>query len=224
MNIDLQKADSRLLHEPFALQLRESGPQIALSWLVEVLSSQSPGLRSSNSYLVAYTGCPEAIDWLEVTVDSPVSTHWGEGAALLGTPWSRIKLWLSSGTAKQLMALDTLIAYRAPSPNMTPLAQIAAATLSDAPSIIEYEMVVKSVITEASSLRLRKSVENALAYADEILSRQNRGVAVHDLPLLFLQPELFANASGVLRRHEVVMSGMRQSIQNLLKDFKLKGN
>jgi len=61
-----------LLHEPFALQLRESGPQIALSWLVEVLSSQSPGLRSSNSYLVAYTGCSEAIDWLEVTVDSPV--------------------------------------------------------------------------------------------------------------------------------------------------------
>jgi hypothetical protein len=95
--------------------------------------------------------------------------------------------------------------------------------IPDAPSAMEFEMVVKSVITETSSFRLRKSVENALAYADEILSRKNRGVAVSDLPLLFLQPELFANAPGVLRKHEVVMSGMRQSIQNLLKNFKLKG-
>jgi|GEM_PF-1335332 len=217
MNFEFQKADSRALHEPFSQQLRENGQQIALSWLIEVLSRQSPNLRSSNSFLVAYTGCPEAIDWFEATVDSPVSSHWGEGAALLATPWSRIKLWLSSGGAKQLMALDTLIAYRAPAPNMSPLAQIVAAVLPDAPDIKEYEEVVASVITEGSSFRLKKSVESALAYSNEILSRQSRGVAVSDLPLLFLQPELFANASGILRQHEVVVSGMRQSIQNMLK-------
>jgi hypothetical protein len=72
MNTDLQNADSRALHEPLSQYLRESSPRAALAWLVGVLASQSPALRSSNSHLVAYTGCPEAIDWLEATVASPV--------------------------------------------------------------------------------------------------------------------------------------------------------
>lgn len=89
MSTDLRNADSRLLHEPFAKSLAASGAHATLMWLVGVLATQSPSLRSSNSYLVAYTGCSEGIDWLEETVAAPVSSHWGQGAALLGTPWSR---------------------------------------------------------------------------------------------------------------------------------------
>jgi len=216
MSTYLRNADSRTLHEPLSQYLRESDPRLALEWLVSVLGSQSPALRSSNSHLVAYTGCPEAIDWLEVNVASPVTTHWGQGAALLGTPWSRIKAWLASGGPKQMMALDALIAYRAPAPNMAPLAQIASPVLPEAPELSEYQASLNAVVAEASTPRIRKSVESALTYASEILSRKNRAVAVADLPMLFLQPEQFANASKILGQHNAVVSGVRQSIQDML--------
>jgi len=216
MSTDLRNADSRTLYEPLSQCLRESGPRATFAWLVSVLESQSPALRSSNSYLVAYTGCPEAIDWLEANVASPVTTHWGQGAALLGTPWPRIKVWLASGGPKQMMALDTLIAYRAPAPNMAPLTQIASPVLPEAPEQSEYQTSLNAVVAEASTPRIRKSVESALAYASEILSRKNRGVAVADLPVLFLQPEQFANASEILGQHNAVISGVRKSIQDML--------
>jgi hypothetical protein len=216
MSTDLRNADSRALHEPLSQHLRESSPRAALAWLVGLLASQAPALRSSNSHLVAYTGCPEAIDWLEINVASPVTTHWGQGAALLGTPWPRLKIWLAAGGLQQMMALDTLIAYRAPAQNMAPLAQIAAPALPEAPELSEYQATLNAVITKTSTPRTRKSVESALAYADEILSRKKRTVAVADLPLLFLQPEQFANASEILGQHEAVISGMRQSIQGML--------
>jgi len=219
MSIDLQNADSRALHEPFSDHLGASSPHAALSWLIGVLATQSPALRSSNSYLVAYTGCAQAIDWLEATVASPVTTHWGQGAALLGTPWPRIKTWLAAGGPRQMMALDTLIAYRAPAPNMTPLAQIAAPVLPEAPALSEYQATLNAVLTEQSTPRIKKAVESALGYADEILSRDKRGVSVADLPILFLKPELFENASEIMSRHGEVISGMRQSIQDLLAQF-----
>lgn len=219
MSTDLQNADSRALHEPFSRALGANKPRAALTWLVGVLATQSASLRSSNSYLVAYTGCSEAIEWLEATVASPVTTHWGQGAALLGTPWSRIKDWLAAGGAQQLMALDTLIAYRAPAPNMAPLAQIAAPALPDAPSLSEYQAALMAVLNEQSTPRIRKTVDSVLGYGAEILSRKNRGVAVADLPLLFLQPELFPNASEILGRHDEIFSGVRQSIQELGTQF-----
>lgn len=216
MSADLQNADSRALHEPLSQHLRESSPRGVLAWLVGVLASQPPALRSSNSHLVAYTGCPEAIDWLEVNVASPVTPHWGQGAALLGTPWPRIKTWLAAGGPQQMMAFDTLIAYRAPAQNMAPLAQIAASALPEAPTLSEYQATLHAAVTERSTPRIRKAAQSALAYADEILSRNKRAVAVADLPLLFLKPEQFANASEILRQHEAVISGFRQSIQDML--------
>lgn len=216
MSADLQNADSRALHEPFSKALSASNSRAALAWLIGVLTTQSANLRSSNSYLVAYTGCPEAIEWLEATVASPVTTHWGQAAALLGTPWPRIRNWLVAGGSRQLMAFDTLIAYRAPAPNMAPLAQIAAPVLPDAPTLSEYQATLIAVLGEQTTPRVRKAVENVLTYAIETLSRKNRGVSVADLPLLFLQPEVFPNASEILGRHDSVISGMRQSVQDLL--------
>jgi hypothetical protein len=216
MNSDFQNADSRELHEPLSQCLREHGSRNALAWLVRVLASQSPSLRSSNAHLVAYCGCTEAIDWLEATVASPVSTNWGQGAALLGTPWSRIKEWIVFGGAKQMMALDTLIAYRAPAQNMAPLAQIAAPCLPEPPELNEYIAALNGAISEASSPRIKKAVESALAHADEILSRKKRAVGVSDLPQLFLQPEQFTNASEILLENAVVISGMRQSLNDML--------
>lgn len=219
MSADLQNADSRALHEPFSKALGASNPRAALAWLVGVLATQSASLRSSNSYLVAYTGCPEAINWLEATVASPVTTHWGQAAALLGTSWPRIRNWLVAGGSQQLLALDTLIAYRAPAPNMAPLAQIAAPVLPDAPTLSEYQATLMGVLNEQTTPRVRKAVESVLAYATETLSRKDRGVSVTDLPLLFLQPEIFPNASEILGRHDSVISGMRQSVQDVLAQF-----
>ena len=219
MSTDLQSADSRALHEPFSMTLRTSGPQAALAWLVGVLASQSSTLRASNSFLVAYTGCPEAVDWLEATVSPPITGHWGQGAALLGTPWPRIKNWLAAGGPRQLMALDTLFAYRAPAPNMAPLAQIAAPAMSDAPTPDEFGATLAGVLNEQSTPRIQKMVGTILAHATEILTRKDRGVPVADLPLLFLQPNLFPSASEILNRHEPVIAGMRQSVQDLLKQF-----
>ncbi len=216
MNVDLRNADSRVLHEPFAESLQTNGAHATYAWLIRVLSIQSPSLRSSNSYLVAYTGCREAVDWLEASVDSPVTTHWGQGAALLGTPWPRVKAWLTSGGARQLMALDTLIAYRAPAPNMAPLAQIAAPTLPEAPTLGEFETTLAGVLSTPSTPRIRKAVDNVIAYAAEILSRKHRGVAVSDLPLLYLHPELFSGASEILDKHEAVISSMLQSLRDLV--------
>ena len=96
MSTDLEHADSRALHEPLIGSLVANGPRATFRWLTSVLAIQSPALRSSNSYLVAYTGCEEAIDWLEANVASPVSNHWGYGAALLGAPWPRLVRWLRS--------------------------------------------------------------------------------------------------------------------------------
>ena len=121
-----------------------------------------------------------------------------------------------------MMALDTLIAYRTPAPNMAPLAQIAAPVLPEAPELSEYQATLKDVLNERSTPRIRKAVESALAYAGEILSRDKRGVSVADLPLLFLQPELFENSSEILRRTDEVVSCMRQSIQDLLAQFPLR--
>jgi len=219
MTTDFQTADSRILHEPFAKELATNGPHVALSWLTGVLASQSPSLRSSNSFLVAYTGCPEAIEWLEANVASPVSPHWGQGAALLGTPWPRIKDWLAVGGARQLMAFDTLIAYRAPGPNMAPLAQIAAPVLPEAPTQKELETTLASILGAPHSPRIRKDIENILAKTTEILGRKDRRVSVQDLPRLYLQPELFPSAPEILDRNDAVVSGMRQSVQNLLKQF-----
>jgi hypothetical protein len=117
------------------------------------------------------------------------------------------------------MALDTLIAYRAPAPNMAPLAQIAAPVLPGAPTLSEYQATLMAVLNEQTTPRVRKAVENVLAYATETLSRKNRGVSVADLPLLFLQPEVFQNASEILVRHDSVISGMHQSVQDLLAQF-----
>lgn len=113
------------------------------------------------------------------------------------------------------MALDTLITYRAPAQNMAPLAQIASPALPEAPEMSEYQATLNAVFAQASTPRIRKSVESAFAYAAEILSRKKRAVAVADLPLLFLQPEQFANAFEILGQHEAVVSSMRKSIQDM---------
>jgi hypothetical protein len=113
------------------------------------------------------------------------------------------------------MALDTLIAYRAPTLNMAPLAQIAAPVLPNAPTLSEYRETLLGVLNKQCPPRVRNAVETVLGYANEVLARDTRGVPVADLPLLFLQPDLFPNASRILNRHNEVISGMRQSVQDL---------
>jgi hypothetical protein len=213
---DLSTADSRGLHEPFATRLSTIGGRATFLWLVDVLQTQTPALRSSNAFLVAYTGCGDAIDWLEGNVDSPVMDSWGRGAALLGTPWPRLVGWLQFGGSRRLMALDSLFACRSPAPNMAPLDQIVAPTLGDPPTPEVFAATLAEVLQNGDSPRVRNGVQAILDRATEILARRKRRVAVTDLPRLFLQPEAFPGAEPILEVHHEVTSGIRKSIQELI--------
>ncbi|MGK5035121.1 hypothetical protein [Janthinobacterium sp. LB3P118] len=209
-----QFADSRALSAPFVQQLSMQPPDGALAWLTCVLATQAPALRSSNAILLAYTGNPAAIDWIDANIGSPVAGAWGVAAALLGTPWPHIVGWLQRGGPHRLMALDTLRAYRKPAVNMSPLEQIAAPVLPQAPTKTELEQALAACLAASATPRIQAAVNAIAEHADEILRGGPRGVAVADLPRLYLDPEPFKDAPAILAQHETVVGGMRE---NLLK-------
>lgn len=219
---ELLTADSRALHEPFSAVLAAQSRNDAFRWITSVLSVQSRNLRSSNSHLVAYTGSDLALNWFESHVGSPVSGHWGDGAALLGAPWPRIVAWLESDGPLAMMALDALIAFRKPAPNMAPLVQIAAPVLAQPPSIFEFEQTVLNALKTHDTPRIKNSVEAVLRNSTEILRGGRRGVAVYDLPMLFLNPEKFPNAAAILDQHTSVISEFRKSMYALIGKSGLK--
>src|SRR3546814_13304474 len=108
------------------VRLRTQSSEHVFSWLTAILLAQRPALRSSNATLIAYIGHQAGLEWLEQHVGSPVTTHWGEAAALLGVPWERIKSWPVKGGAHQLMGLDAPIEYCLPALNLSPLHPIVA--------------------------------------------------------------------------------------------------
>lgn len=209
--------DSRDLSAPFAEQLISNPADGALAWLTSVLAIQSPALRAANVILLAYTGNPAAIDWIESNVGSPVSSQWGVAAALLGTPWPRLAGWLQRGGPHRLMALDALLACRKPAVNMSPLQQIAAPVLPQQPSRAEFAKALNACLSINSTPRIESSVASLIRLADEILRDEARGVAVADLPRLYLDPEPFRNAPGILTQHNKVLEGMRENLQNVLQ-------
>jgi len=207
--------DSRELSAPFAEQLISNPADGALAWLTSVLAIQSPALRAANAILLAYTGNPAAIDWIESNVGSPVSSQWGVAAALLDTPWPRLAGWLQRGGPHRLMALDALLAYRKPAVNMSPLEQIAAPVLPQQPSKAEFATAFNACLAINSTPRIESSVASLTRLADEILRDEARGVAVADLPKLYLDPGPFRNAPGILTQHNQVVEGMRENLQNV---------
>lgn len=216
MKNELQHADSRALYEPFADVLLTQSRDDAFRWITGVLATQAGSLRSSNAELVAYSGSGLAIDWFEANVGSPVAGSWGVGAAMAGTPWPRISAWLDAGGPRMLMALDALRAYRKPAPNMSPLAQIAAPTLPQAPTASELEGALSRVLEQHNTPRIQAAVEAIRRYSGEILDRDRRGVEVHDLPRLYATPESFPAAGPILRKHEEILSGMQQAMDDVL--------
>lgn len=213
---DWSTADSRALVQPMCDRLLTIGPRATFEWLAALLATQSPGLRSSNAHLVAYTGRLEALDWLEGAVDSPVTENWGNAAALLGATWPKIMEWFRHGGARQLMALDALLAYRAPSPNMAPLAQIAAPALRDPPPLAELVLALDAVVRERDTPRTRRAASTIIERASEILSPRERAVPVAELPRLFVEPETFPGARAVLMRHEVVTAAASKFVRDVL--------
>lgn len=220
-NNELLDADSRYLSEPMSVMLEKQGFQATFTWLTELLERQRPALKSGNSKLVAYTGSPEGINWLESNVSSPVTSHWGESAALLGVSWAKIKEWLASEKNHKIMALDALYAYRLPAPNMAPFAQIAAPVLEDAPSTQELETTLNKAMEDGGNPRMRQTVEAILGRSSEILSPRTRGVEVEDLPRLFLNPEAFEHSSEIIESNEEVVTGIRSSINKMMAKFGL---
>lgn len=212
-----QFADSRALSAPFSQQLASQPGDGALAWLTAILATQAPALRSSNAILLAYTGNPAALDWIDVNVGSPVAGQWGVAAALLGTPWPQIVDWLQRGGAHRLMALDTLLAYRKPAVNMSPLEQIAAPVLPQAPARADLDAALAACLAASATPRIQAAVNSINMHVDDILRGGPRGVAVADLPRLYLDPAPFQDASAILEQHATVVGGMRENLQNLLK-------
>lgn len=217
MSDDYQFSDSRALSVPFAQQLSQHPPDGVLAWLTAILATQAPALRASNAILLAYTGNPAAIDWIDAHVGSPVAGQWGVAAALLGTPWPRIRAWLQRGGAHRLMALDALYACRKPAVNMSPLEQIAAPVLAQAPARAELDDALAACLAASATPRIQTAIHSINKHADEILRGGPRGVAVADLPRLYLDPAPFKDAPAILAQHETVAAGMRKNLQNLLK-------
>lgn len=209
--------DSRELSAPFAEQLISNPADGALAGLTNILAIQSPALRSSNAILLGYTGNSAAIHWIESNVGSPVSSQWGVAAALLGTPWPRLLGWLQRGGPHRLMALDALLACRKPAVNMSPLEQIAAPVLPQQPSRADFDAALHACLAVNSTPRIKSSVAALTRLADDILRKEARGVAVADLPRLYLDPTPFREASTILARHNAVADGMRKNLQNLLE-------
>jgi hypothetical protein len=212
-----QFSDSRALGAPFSQQLAAHPPDGALAWLSAILATQAPMLRSSNAILLAYTGNPAALAWIGANVGSPVAGQWGVAAALLGTPWPQIVDWLQRGGPHRLMALDTLLAYRKPAVNMSPLEQIAAPVLPQAPARAELDAALAACLAASATPRIQAAVTAITQHAGDILRGGPRGVAVADLPRLYLDPAPFKDACAILERHETVAAGMRENLQNLLK-------
>jgi hypothetical protein len=212
-----QFADSRALSAPFSQQLASHSGDGALAWLTCVLATQAPALRSSNAILLAYTGNPAAIDWIDANIGSPVAGAWGVAAALLGTPWPRILDWLQRGGPHRLMALDALYAYRKPAVNMSPLEQIAAPVLPQAPARAGLDAALAACLAASATPRIQAAVNSINKHMDDILRGAPRGVAVADLPRLYLDPAPFKHAPAILAQHATVVDGMRENLQNLLK-------
>ncbi|APA71463.1 hypothetical protein YQ44_15925 [Janthinobacterium sp. 1_2014MBL_MicDiv] len=115
------------------------------------------------------------------------------------------------------MALDALLAYRKPAVNMSPLEQIAAPVLAQAPARAELDAALAACLAASATPRMQAAVNSIGKHAGEILRGGPRGVAVADLPRLYLDPAAFQDAPAILERHETVVGGMRQNLQNLLK-------
>jgi hypothetical protein len=75
---------------------------------------------------------------------------------------------------------------------------------------------MENILSSQTTPRVRKTVESILLLSDEILSRRERGVAVADLPRLYIEPTLFPGADSILALHDEVLSHMRTKMQNLL--------
>ncbi|OHV96893.1 hypothetical protein AKG95_17015 [Janthinobacterium lividum] len=115
------------------------------------------------------------------------------------------------------MALDTLQAYRKPAVNMSPLEQIAAPVLPQAPSRAGLDAALAACLAASATPRIQAAVNSINIHADDILRGGTRGVAVADLPRLYLDPAPFKHAPAILEQHATVVDGMRENLQNLLK-------
>jgi hypothetical protein len=210
------------LLEEFETRLSTDEPTAVLLWLVSALESLTPVQRSANATLVAYTGRPEAIAWLENHVASPVKDSWGVAAALLGVPWPRIKSWLMTPGAKRLMGLDALYAVRSPAPNMAPLHQIASPVLVDAPSMDELEDCLSKVMESSPTPRIESMTAAIRKCSADILAIRSRNVPVTDMPKLYFSPHDFPGAVRVLADHAEIAAGIRKSVEDVLREHETR--
>ena len=81
----------------------------------------------------------------------------------------------------------------------------------------ELDAALATCLAASATPRIQAAIASIDKHVDEILRGGPRGVAVANLPRLYLDPAPFRHAPGILEQHEAVVGGMRHNLQNLLK-------
>lgn len=179
---DLRRASSDELWPLLADTLSRKGRAATFDALTAVLEGQAPAPRARNCTLVALTGDPRVLDWLERNIGSPVTRAWGEAAALAGIRWPQVKRWLERGAAHRLAALDALLGYRAPAPNMSPICRKAAPVLQQPPGADEIRAELQKAAREQPTPRVTGTVAAIEGCMAEILRGGLPGCEPCELP------------------------------------------
>ena len=180
--MSLLKADFRALDRPFRHKLAAVGPASTYTWLAELLAAQAPRLQGTNVLYLAATGELRGLDWIADHAASPVHPNWGVAAAMLHPTWARVHGWLRTNGVLQLVGLETLLACRAPGPDMAPLHQRCAPTLAEAPPSEDVRLCLAEVLAERNTPRVRDAVRAIDRQLDAILRDAPPALWPHDLP------------------------------------------
>jgi hypothetical protein len=82
----------------------DEGYNLVLSRLKKVTEKELP--QASGALL--WFRYEKALDWIEEKVSSPISSYWGQIAALSQLTWERVEKWLDMGRPHSFLALDAL--------------------------------------------------------------------------------------------------------------------
>jgi hypothetical protein len=123
--------------------------------------------KTDQMLFLSYFRSPDALDWIEENVSSPVMDNWGYLAAASHFDWPRAMRWIESGRPLSLIALDALSAIIEP---RTPLLRAASPRLQLLPAPETLESVLTAHIERDSAPRVKMVTKFILRNVDRVMS------------------------------------------------------
>lgn len=126
------------LHSGYMCLPHDDGLRTAKEALAQIPKSGLAGWV----LVLAHFRDPSTLDWIEKSIQGPITHQWGDAAAASLLDWDRTLKWLRAGRPLSLVALDGLVACSGPHPSQSFLIQKLKPRLqSGVPnSIIEAEL------------------------------------------------------------------------------------